>query len=123
MACRATKYDRQINELEHGNTRKSVAGRKIDLLVQSVDGDNTFELTSVEFKPMGVSDAIQIVQQNKNLRINKSILSRLIKHVDDPSIGVIGMDVIGRFPSEIHRMLTYDRLYRFGSMYVLGQDV
>ncbi|SAM07081.1 hypothetical protein [Absidia glauca] len=95
MACRATKYDRQINELEHGNTRKSVAGRKIDLLVQSVDGDNTFELTSVEFKPMGVSDAIQIVQQNKNLRINKSILSRLIKHVDDPSIGVIGMDVIG----------------------------
>lgn len=71
---------------------------------------------------MGVADVIQVSQQNKNLRIRKSILSRLIKHVDNPSISVIGMDEIGKFPLDISRMLMHGSLYRFGSMYVLGQD-
>ncbi|KAI8076301.1 uncharacterized protein BX664DRAFT_49842 [Halteromyces radiatus] len=105
-ACTATKYDRQVNELEHGNIRKSVGGRKIDMLVCSVDDDDLFELTSAEFKPMGVSEITETIQLNKNLRINKSILSRLVKHIGDPNVGVIGMDIIGK-------LLTFLPLFSF----------
>ncbi|KAI8333631.1 hypothetical protein BC941DRAFT_516139 [Chlamydoabsidia padenii] len=93
--CLPTNYDRRMNELEHGNVTKSIYN-EIFLLVRSVDNGNGFELTSVEFKPMGVSNSTIIIQQNKNIRINKSILSRPAKHVDDSSISVIGMDIIGK---------------------------
>ncbi|KAI8329498.1 hypothetical protein BC941DRAFT_442582 [Chlamydoabsidia padenii] len=32
-SCVATKYDRQLNESEHGNSSKGITGRKMDLLV------------------------------------------------------------------------------------------
>ncbi|CAO3588144.1 unnamed protein product [Absidia cylindrospora] len=95
-ACVATRYDRQLNELEHGGTSKHVTGRKIDLLIScKVDGD-VYELSSLEFKPEGVTDLAEIIQQNKNIRINKSILTNLARRTGDvENTFVIGMDVTG----------------------------
>lgn len=85
-----------MNEFEYGSTSKSIIGRKIDLIFYTdIDGEK-YELLSAEFKPSNVSDMVKRIQQNKNLRLNKSIMTKLIYDTGDDSISVIGMDVVGR---------------------------
>ncbi|CAO3626604.1 unnamed protein product [Cunninghamella echinulata] len=94
-ACVASKIDRQMNEFEYGSTSKSIIGRKIDLIFfTDIDGEK-YELLSAEFKPSNVSDMVKRIQQNKNLRLNKSIMTKLMYDTGDDGICVIGMDVVG----------------------------
>ncbi|KAI8328724.1 hypothetical protein BC941DRAFT_444423 [Chlamydoabsidia padenii] len=94
-SCVATKYDGQQNEFEHGGVSKGVSGRKIDLLVSCDVGGDCCELSSLEFKPESATHLVENIQQNKNIRINKSILGRLANYLGDEVMNssVIGMDI------------------------------
>ncbi|KAI8356660.1 hypothetical protein BD560DRAFT_449341 [Blakeslea trispora] len=100
--CQATKYERQINEYEYGSTSNNIFGRKLDLIIKSdiFDDKNIkrkIELSSVEIKPINVSENAEAIQLNKNIRVNKSILHNIFLHTGDKAKGhhVLGLDVIG----------------------------
>ncbi|KAI7900862.1 uncharacterized protein BX663DRAFT_553837 [Cokeromyces recurvatus] len=94
----STKFDRMINEVEFGETSTYISGRKIDLIVEtkSVNTKNmpiTIELSNAEFKKMDVDDDFITIQQNKNIRTSKSILSSIFSlNSGEP---VIGLDFVG----------------------------
>ncbi|KAI8143029.1 hypothetical protein BJV82DRAFT_669156 [Fennellomyces sp. T-0311] len=77
-ACDSSKFDSQVNEHEHGSTTKHVSGRKVDLIFYTKIDKVKYELFFAEFKPDGISEDTKTVQENKNLRLNKSILSTLV---------------------------------------------
>ncbi|KAI8890646.1 hypothetical protein K501DRAFT_290179 [Backusella circina FSU 941] len=71
--CSATKYERQLNEYEYGDVSTGVYGRKIDLIFKgSILNDKhvkkNIELSSVEIKPASVSEDVEAIQLNKNIR-------------------------------------------------------
>jgi hypothetical protein len=79
-------------------------GRRMDLLAVIKLSDDKkketlVELGSVEIKPEGVGDDVEVVQLNKNVRVNKSILYTLLLHMgmekDLSDIYTIGVDIIG----------------------------
>ncbi|GAN11557.1 hypothetical protein MAM1_0691c11126 [Mucor ambiguus] len=78
-------------------------GRRIDLLLKghlSDDNDKQqiIEMAAMEIKPAGVCLETEVIQLNKNVRVNKSILGCLRSHCGeyaDDSLFTIGMDVIG----------------------------
>ncbi|KAG1039172.1 hypothetical protein G6F43_012566 [Rhizopus delemar] len=94
----STKFDRMMNEIEFGETSTYISGRKIDLIVEtkSVNTKNmpiTIELSNAEFKKMDVDDDFVTIQQNKNIRTSKSILSSIFTlNSGEP---VIGLDFVG----------------------------
>lgn len=102
--CMASKFERQINEEEFGGAKKSVTGRKIDLLptIRMNDEKNkeiTIELGAFEVKPEGVEDSVQVIQLNKNIRVNKNVLNTILLYtnLNNEVIEqfVIGIDIIG----------------------------
>ncbi|KAG1455204.1 hypothetical protein G6F56_007121 [Rhizopus delemar] len=94
----STKSDRMINEIEFGKASIYISGRKIDLIVEtkSVNTKNmpiTIELSNAEFKKMDADDDFITIQQNKNIRTSKSILSSIFTlNSGEP---VIGLDFVG----------------------------
>lgn len=94
----STKFGRMINEIEYGETSTYISGRKIDMIVEikSINTKNmpiTIELSNAEFKKMDVDDDSIIIQQNKNIRTSKSILSSVFTlNSGEP---VIGLDFVG----------------------------
>lgn len=94
----SVKFDRMINEIEYGETSTYISGRKIDMIVEikSINTKNmpiTIELSNAEFKKMDVDDDSIIIQQNKNIRTSKSILSSIFTlNSGEP---VIGLDFVG----------------------------
>ncbi|KAI7897397.1 uncharacterized protein EV154DRAFT_557700 [Mucor mucedo] len=100
--CLATKYDRQLNEYEYGDVSTGVYGRKIDLIFKGSILDDkrikkNIELSSVEIKPASVSEDVEAIQLNKNIRVNKSILHNIAAHMGELSDDcyVLGIDIIG----------------------------
>ncbi|CAO3614907.1 unnamed protein product [Cunninghamella blakesleeana] len=103
----ATKYDRQVNETMHACTSKNIGGKKIDLLLCCNDTNPPYEPSSIEIKTSNVSETTDIIQRNKNIRINKSILSRIINCTNDDETSVLEMDIIG-FSCCIYSIKKYD---------------
>lgn len=56
------------------------------------------ELPSVEVKPYGMDGEVEIIQLNKNIRVNKDILDSAMAHMGSESNDTytIGMDVVGK---------------------------
>lgn len=100
----STRVERQINELEYGASIKSVYGRKIDLLfvapiVNDALQEELIELGALEIKPAPVSESVEVIQLNKNIRVNKSILHNIHSHAGNCSTGnlhVLGIDIVGK---------------------------
>lgn len=101
----ASRIERQINELNQGNTASNIYGKKMDMImVTSIsDGNNSnkeIELASVEIKPAGVFTETEQVQLNKNIRVNnKSILNNMNMHMGNykpKQFYTLGMDIIGK---------------------------
>lgn len=76
----------------------------IDLLLKGhlsddKDKQQIIEMAAMEIKPAGVCLETEVIQLNKNVRTNKSILGCLRSHCGgeyaDDSLFTIGMDVIG----------------------------
>ncbi|KAI7904579.1 uncharacterized protein BX663DRAFT_586171 [Cokeromyces recurvatus] len=93
-----TKFDRMLNEMEFGETSAYVSGRKVDMIVETktVNIKNvtiTVELSNAEFKKMDVEDDFITIQQNKNIRTSKSILSNIFPLEGHNT--VIGMNFVG----------------------------
>ncbi|KAL7309450.1 hypothetical protein PS15m_011532 [Mucor circinelloides] len=111
----STKTDRQINELEYGECSKSIFGRKIDLIfaasiVNDAHQEVLIELSALEIKPAAIATNVEVIQLNKNIRVNKSILHHIYSHIgkffiDD--LSVLGMDVIG-LSGFIYRVKQYE---------------
>ncbi|KAI9277063.1 hypothetical protein BDA99DRAFT_494785 [Phascolomyces articulosus] len=55
----------------------------------------TYELLVAEFKPKSVTQQTKIIQENKNVRINKSILSKLIRGSHDTNLALVGFNIAG----------------------------
>ncbi|OBZ83681.1 hypothetical protein A0J61_08272 [Choanephora cucurbitarum] len=99
----STRVERQVNELEYGASIKSVYGRKIDLLfvapiVNDALQEELIELGALEIKPAPVSESVEVIQLNKNIRVNKSILHDIHSHAGNCSTGnlhVLGIDIVG----------------------------
>ncbi|CAO3651397.1 unnamed protein product [Cunninghamella echinulata] len=70
-------------------------GRRIDIIFYIEIENNEYELLTAELKPINLPEATTIIQQNKNIRLNKSILTRLIIFTDSTDITVIGFDFVG----------------------------
>ncbi|PHZ16226.1 uncharacterized protein RHIMIDRAFT_265501 [Rhizopus microsporus ATCC 52813] len=94
-SCIASKIDRQLNEYEYKTTIKGITGRKVDLIFCTAIDNEVYELFNAEFKTASASQQIIRIQQNKNLRLNKSILSKLICDTGNHSISTFGVDVVG----------------------------
>ncbi|CAO3636405.1 unnamed protein product [Mucor fragilis] len=94
--------DRQINELEYGECSKSIFGRKIDLIfaasiVNDAHQEVLIELSALKIKPADIAANAEVVQLNKNICVNKSILHHIHSHVDNFStddLSVLDMDVV-----------------------------
>ncbi|KAG2214254.1 hypothetical protein INT47_000810 [Mucor saturninus] len=58
---------------------------------------NNIELSSVEIKPASVSEDVEAIQLNKNIRVNKSILHNIAAHMGERSDDcyVLGIDIKG----------------------------
>lgn len=99
----ASKFERQVNENEYGGVSQNIMGRRIDLLLKGhlsddKDKQQIIEMAAMEIKPAGVCLETEVIQLNKNVRVNKSILGCLRSHCGeyaDDSLFTIGMDVIG----------------------------
>lgn len=102
--CISSKFERQINEDEFSGAKKSVTGRKIDLLpVITLNNEKNkevmIELGAIEIKREGIEDSMQVTQLNKNIRVNKNVLNTILLYTklnsdkEDPF--VIGLDIIG----------------------------
>lgn len=85
-----------------------VYGRKIDLIFKGsiLDDKNVkknIELSSVEIKPASVSEDVEAIQLNKNIRVNKSILHNIVAHMGEHNDDryVLGMDIIGKIDTLI----------------------
>ncbi|CAO3653681.1 unnamed protein product [Cunninghamella echinulata] len=96
LSCEASKIDRKINEYEYGISSKNIMGRKIDLIFYINIDNAKYELLPIEFKPMNITSEICKIQRNKNLRLNKSIMSKLIHVTGKENTNIIGMDVVGK---------------------------
>lgn len=103
-SCLSSKYERQLNEYEYGDVSQNVFGRRIDLLlvapiVNDKNDEQDIELSSLEIKPAGVSADVEVIQLNKNIRVNKSILYNITTHMGgivDHNLRTLGMDIIGK---------------------------
>lgn len=82
--------------MNYGDSTKNIMGRRIDIIFYIEIDNNEYELLTAEFKPFNVPEITTIIQQNKNIRLNKSILTRLIKFIDSTDISVIGFDFVGK---------------------------
>ncbi|CEP18325.1 hypothetical protein [Parasitella parasitica] len=99
----ASKFERQVNENEYGAMSQYIMGRRIDLLLKGhlsddKDKQQIIEMAAMEIKSTGVCLETEVIQLNKNVRVNKSILGCLRSHCGeyaDDSLFTIGMDVIG----------------------------
>ncbi|KAI8643313.1 hypothetical protein BD408DRAFT_415036 [Parasitella parasitica] len=86
-----------------GGVSQHIMGRRIDLLLKGhlsddKDKQQIIEMAATEIKPAGVCLETEVIQLNKNVRVNKSILGCLRSHCGeyaDDSLFKIGMDVIG----------------------------
>lgn len=89
-------------------------GRKIDILLTCDVNGSTYELVSCELKPDTASSITSAVQLNKNIRINKSILTRILSCIPDENTFVIALDVKGNCSILILTCLhVYQRLPNF----------
>ncbi|KAF7730091.1 hypothetical protein EC973_003037 [Apophysomyces ossiformis] len=90
-----TKNTRLYNDMVFGTSSDSSFGRKIDLLIKF--GDNQeLEISSNEFKKNGVTPAMAVMQQCKNLRVNGSILDALQRLDARKTVKqVVAMDWLG----------------------------
>ncbi|KAI8883818.1 hypothetical protein K501DRAFT_272299 [Backusella circina FSU 941] len=102
-ASSATKLDRVINETEFGICNKNIMGRRLDLreifhLINDSNCKQMADLRSIEIKRTSSDQKTKLVQLNKNIRINKSMLSSLYRfggpHLDQ-SIGTLGLEIVG----------------------------
>lgn len=65
--CLASRHERQVNEYEYAITVSNMYGRKIDLIMKCVLYDDRnqkrdLELSSVEIKPIDVSEDVEAIQ-------------------------------------------------------------
>lgn len=72
-SCSASKFERQISENEYGGVKKSILGRKIDLLPtftlkEHKRSDISVELEAIEVKPEAVEESVEMMQLNKSIR-------------------------------------------------------
>ncbi|KAI8085914.1 uncharacterized protein B0P05DRAFT_26902 [Gilbertella persicaria] len=99
----SSKSERQINEYEYGESSKSIYGRKIDLIfaapvVNNALQEELIELGALEIRPASVSESVEAVQLNKNIRVNKSIFHNIHFYVGNYFIDglcMLGVDVLG----------------------------
>lgn len=99
----ASKFQRQANEAEFGDTSSNVMGRRLDfsfgfILYDDKNKPSTIDLCSAEIKSENVSNETKTIQLNKNIRVNKAILHLLPQHMainQQEKIYTIGIDMIG----------------------------
>lgn len=99
----ATKFDRILNETEFGDLKDNLMGRRIDLrsvfyLINDSNCKQMAELGSIEIKQASTDKATELIQLDKNIRINKSILGSLYRYGGsrfDVEPVALGLDIIG----------------------------
>lgn len=90
-----TKNTRLYNDMVFGTSSESNFGRKINLLIK-YGKNQELEISSNEFKKNGVTPAMAIMQQCKNLRANGTILDALQRLNGRTSVKqVVAMDWLG----------------------------
>ncbi|KAI7903088.1 uncharacterized protein BX663DRAFT_569172 [Cokeromyces recurvatus] len=81
----ATKIQHELNEFEYGTLDKGVMGRRIALLLtgkvlNDKNEEVDIESSSIEIKPACVTDDIERIQFNKNVRTSKCLLYQYLVH-------------------------------------------
>ncbi|KAG1091080.1 hypothetical protein G6F42_019522 [Rhizopus arrhizus] len=95
--CRASKSIAKDHENIYGNSipLNRGFGRRIDLLLST----RNIELSTNEWKRKKVTQEQCLIQQAKNIRMNKAILSRLLElplsENDSKNVYTLGMDWVG----------------------------
>ncbi len=95
--CDATRKVAKNHQRLYGSTipLNNGFGRKIDLIIAT----KKIELSSSEWKRKSATPRKCLQQQNKNVRVNKSILREILQlpidEIDKKNLFVIGMDFVG----------------------------
>lgn len=88
-----------FNEHEHGETTRYISGRKIDLIaevhtVDELQDRKVLELSITEFERVDISDDNIFIQENKNVRMSKSLLASVLRQVHEDTF-VLGFNLTG----------------------------
>lgn len=73
------------------------------------------KLSSVEIKPIDISEDVEAIQLSKNIRVNKSILHAIVSHAGESSeeYHISGMDIIGNVLTQILLQQKYITIYMY----------
>lgn len=104
VASDASKFDKLLNESEFGSSKESIMGRRLDMktvfyLIDDSHSKQLAEIGSIEIKSATVDRSTEIIQLNKNIRVNKSTLCSLYRHSGShlgSLVATLGLDIIGK---------------------------
>lgn len=110
--CKASKEIAKDQEVIYGSSipLNRGFGRRIDLLLSTRD----IEISTNEWKKKKVSKETCYVQQAKNIRMNKAILSKLIQlPLASKNMHVLALDCVGKLIPYFYLAHKYTNIYQY----------